>query len=101
MLHRKLLIAAICLSFFSACGMTARVIKQDDNSAVIQGVGPTEFEAKESAKAKATELLGSAKETQAAECNQEYKHRGSSSSSGSYSSKGKTYYSCVMYFAKS
>jgi hypothetical protein len=96
------------LGFISAAALildcaTARVIKQTDTTAVIQGVGPTEFEAKENASKEAEKILGSVKETQKAECNQEVRSSGSTSGTGAnqqYSASSSTYYSCVMYFAK-
>jgi|JI9StandDraft_2_1071091.scaffolds.fasta_scaffold107988_1 hypothetical protein len=99
----RFFILAIAL-FFLQCGTAGRVLKQTDTTAVIQGLGPTEFEAKENATKKAEEVLGSAvKETQAAECSQEV--RGSGRTSGSsnrkkYSSSMRTYHSCVLYFEK-
>ena len=85
-----------------ACTMS-RVIKQTDTTAVIQGVGPTEFEAKENATKKAEEILGSVQETQKPECNQEMQASGNTTGTGenqTYKSQASTYYSCVMYFSK-
>ncbi len=99
----RITILAMALAFFH-CGTAGRVLKQTETTAVIEGLGPTEFEAKENATKKAQEVLGSAvKETQAAECSQEARGSGRTSGSGNhkkYSSSMRTYHSCVLYFAK-
>lgn len=102
---KKILILAAMISGLAVIDCaSARVIKQTDTTAVIQGVGPTEFEAKENAQKEAEKILGSVKETQKAECNQEMQASGHTTGTGAnqqYKSSANTYYSCVMYFAKS
>lgn len=101
-ISQKILITSLTVLAFIGCA-SVRVIKQTDSMAVIQGLGVTEFEAKENATKKATELLGPVKETQKAECNQEYRSSGHTSGTGAnqqYRQSGSSYYSCVMYFAK-
>ncbi len=98
----KICIVASLATILAACA-TSRVIKQTDSTAVIQGVGPTEFEAKENATKKAEEILGVVQETQKPECNQEIHGAGSTTGMGAnqeYKSETSTYYSCVMYFAR-
>jgi hypothetical protein len=99
-----LLVAVTLIDCASLKGMNARVLKQTDTSAVIQGAGPTEFEAKENATQKAAEILaGEVKETQPPECTQEYKQSGHTSGTGThkkFSSSGRSYHSCVLYFQK-
>ncbi len=94
---------ALTVLVLSQCA-TSRVIQQTDTTAVIQGVGPTDFEARLNATQKAEDILaGPVTETQTAECNQEYKSSGRTTGTGAtqqYKHSGRTYYSCVMYFQK-
>lgn len=95
--------AASLALVLSQCAMS-RVIQQTDTTAVIQGVGQTEFDAKLNATKKAQEVLeGPVSETQKPECNQEYHSSGHTSGTGAsqqYKHSGGTYYSCVLYFQK-
>jgi hypothetical protein len=99
-LKMSLALTAIALS---QCA-TSRVIQQTDTTAVIQGVGPTDFEAKLNATKKAEDILGGpVAETQKSECNQEYRSSGHTTGVGAtqqYKESGGTYYSCVLYFQK-
>lgn len=98
----RLTVLALAAAGIMNCA-TARVLKETESTAVIQGVGATEFEAKDNAEKKAIEILGAVKETQKAECNQEFRSSGSTSGTGAdqqYKQSGGTYYSCVLYFAK-
>jgi len=97
----KIAISMLIAAFCAVGCASARVIQETDRTAVIQGMGPTEFEAKDNATKKAEEILGSVKETQKPECNQEVHGGGSTDAvTGAYKSSVGTHYSCVMYFEK-
>ena len=96
---KKLLsLLTVLFIFMLSCSMT-RVIEQTANSAVIQGVGTTKYEAKANALKKGKELLGKVKETKQADCSQEYNVEGEGNQDSAKVS-GTTYWSCVVYVEK-
>ena len=75
------------------------MIKQDQKSAVIQGISITAIEAKMLAEEKARQLFTNFTETRKADYTQEY-HASGSEKGGSYSASGCTYWSCIIYVDK-
>ena len=84
-----------CFSF-----MNSRVVRQTDNSAIIQGIGASKVEAKLNAEDRAKEIFGSFKETAEAECSQESRTDISESKAGGVSGSAQTYWSCTIQVEK-
>ena len=100
-MKRILIISIITILSFSfySCARMARVIKKTENSAIVQGIGRTKIEAKMNAEEQAKKIFVSYEEAEEMECTQEYSSRGSGNER-SYSSRGRTYWSCVISIKK-
>lgn len=79
---------------------SVRILEQTDTTAVIQGIGDTQFEARRNARSKATELFGEYEETREPECSQEYTSDIQDSRFMGTTGSGRTYWSCVIYVKK-
>lgn len=83
--------------------MNTRTLKKTETEAVIQGIGMTEFEAREAALKEIQGIFPEYKESKPTECKQEYYASGRTTGVGAnqqYSASGSTYYSCIVFAAK-
>lgn len=78
------------LAFFNCLSLTMRILMQTVNTAVIQRIAATKFEAKAKAMTRTKELFGRVRETNEAECTQEYQMSGSPHGSFSGTQQGTT-----------
>ncbi|AOP33458.1 hypothetical protein A0128_06120 [Leptospira tipperaryensis] len=100
---KKSLFVCIGILLLVGCSVTTRTLKKTETEAVIQGIGMTEFEAKEAALKEIQGIFSEYKETKPTECKQEYYASGRTMGTGAnqqYSASGSTYYSCIVFAAK-
>ncbi|RHX87352.1 hypothetical protein [Leptospira stimsonii] len=100
---RKNIFICVSILLFVGCSMNTRTLKKTETEAVIQGIGMTEFEAREAALKEIQGIFPEYKESKPMECKQEYYVSGRTMGSGAnqqYSASGSTYYSCIVYAAK-
>ena len=96
---KKIILSLLFIVIFTFISCYVRVLKKDENSAILQANHKTKVEAKIKAEEKAKELFGKfviVKE----DCSQEFKGSGSTDSSGEYSASAQTYWSCTYHVKK-